>query len=81
MASKFSPAHSSGMRGSEKPTMAAEEAEGMAGRADNEEGESTEDQDFDVNEHVHGPDENGHHHLNLSTLAEAMQKKGGIHEQ
>jgi len=30
-----------------------------------------------VGEHVHGPDENGHHHLNLSTLAEALRGHSG----
>jgi len=80
MANKFSPAHQSGMRGGEKPSVSGDEADQLARAAETAEGESTEDKDFDVNEHVHGPDENGHHHLNLTTMAEAMHKKSGLHD-
>lgn len=86
MAIKKSLAHSSGMRGSEKPDLrqADEEAE----EGERELGtESSEQQDGEelgttVAEHIHGPDENGHSHLNLTTLGEALGKKsGGVHDK
>lgn len=82
---KKSAAHSSGMRGSEKPNL--RQADDEASDGEHELGtESSEQQDgtelgTTVAEHIHGPDENGHHHLNLSSLAEALtaKKKGGAH--
>jgi len=81
MAKKFSPAHSSGMRGGEKPSVSGDEADTLARAAETTQGESTEDGDFDMNDHVHGPDENGHRHLNLTTMADAMHKKSGLHDE
>jgi hypothetical protein len=74
---KASPAHSSGMRGREAmpPALAEEEA----AEGEHRPGESLEEQSMGnlVAQHVHGPDENGHHHLNLSTFAAAHQAKHG----
>ncbi len=81
MARKFSPAHQSGMRGGEKPTMSGDEADTLANAAESKEEESTEDGDFpDLNEHI-SKDEEGNHHLNLTTLAGAMHKKSGLHDE
>jgi hypothetical protein len=80
---KKSTAHSSGMRGSEKPKVADEEA--TEGEKDLGE-ESSELQDGEelgttVAEHIHKDPETGHHHLNLTTLADGLKKKGGKHDE
>lgn len=72
-----SAAHSSGMRGNEKAAEGEENlSEGSSEQQDGEELGTT------VAEHIHGPDENGHHHLNLTTLGEHFaKKKGGEHDK
>ncbi len=80
-----SPAHSSGMRGSEKPRVAEQEADDGKEELDAE-GSDSELQDSEelgttVAEHIHKDPETGHHHLNLTTLAGAMQKRGGAHDK
>lgn len=82
---KKSMAHLSGMRGSEKPDL--RQADDEANEGERELGtESSEQQDGEelgttVAEHIH-TDESGHHHLNLTTLGEALGKKsGGVHDQ
>lgn len=74
------------MRGSEKPNL--RQADDEANEGERELGtESSEQQDGEelgttVAEHIHGPDENGHSHLNLTTLGEALAKKSsGIHDK
>lgn len=82
-----SPAHDSGMRGNEKPTMTPENAEEEAyeGKTDaaNESSElqDTEELGTTVAEHIHKDPETGHHHLNLTTLSSALSKRGGKHDQ
>lgn len=75
---KGGPAQSSGMRGS-APMQEPDTYDASPGE------ESADDSQHDPREiiadHVHGPDENGHHHLNLTTLAHAMHKKKGRQEQ
>ena len=78
MAFGKSSAYDSGMRGQEKPTLEPSDADRESMRAARGQVESTEDGDFDINDHV-SKDEDGHHQLNLTTLAEAIHKKGGIH--
>jgi len=81
-----SPAHDSGMRGSEpymKPESAEEEA--LESKTD-ETNESSEMQDSKelgttVAEHIHRDPESGHHHLNLTTLSSALQKRAGKHDR
>jgi hypothetical protein len=65
---KNSALHKSGMRGNEPPAEPDPSAAPEPGG---------EDIGSVVAQHVHGPDENGHHHLNLSTLAEHLSKHGG----
>jgi hypothetical protein len=79
-------AYTSGMRGSEKPNL--RQADDEASAAERELGtESSEQQDSDdlgttVADHIH-TDENGEHHLNLTTLAQGLsaKKSGGIHDK
>ena len=67
-------AYSSGMRGPEKPAAADE---GDMGNQPPVDGGGSEEYADSVKKHVHGPDENGHHHLNLTTLAEELHTKHG----
>lgn len=78
-------AYTSGMRGSEKPNLRQADDEADAG--ERELGtESSEQQDSDdlgttVADHIH-TDESGNHHLNLTSLTEALGKKsGGVHDK
>ena len=71
------PAMKSGMRGSmTEPKTPYEETPGE--ESDQEETHSPAEI---IADHVHGPDENGHHHLNLTTLAGAMGKKKGLQDK
>jgi hypothetical protein len=84
------PAFASGMRGSEKPSKEPSEAEqekenvGIGTREGKtaSEGALAKDEGSEaygyselVSKHINGPDENGHHHLNLTTLAAALRDK------
>lgn len=68
-------AYSSGMRGPEKPRQEAD----AFGKHDEKEQSTGDDSGLAgiVAQHVHGPDENGHHHLNLTTFSEHL--KSGKH--
>lgn len=75
MFGKKGDAFASGMRGAEKPR---EEADGFAKGGEHEQSSGDDGGFADiVAQHVHGPDENGHHHLNLTTLSEHL--KSGKH--
>jgi hypothetical protein len=78
-------AYSSGMRGSEKPSVRQaddEAAEGEAGiGTESSEKQDTEELGTTVAEHIHVDPESGHHHLNLSTLSESLKKKSGVHDE
>lgn len=56
-------AFTSGMRGSEEPAVATEHSPGEQAATPPAEGEHAKMEDF-----VHGPDENGDHHINISKL-------------
>lgn len=68
-------ARKSGMRGSEPEAKPA--APDLQPGADPG-GDGAADLAQHIGKHVHGPDEHGHHHLNLTTLAEHIHgAKGG----
>lgn len=64
-------AYSSGMRGPEKPAV----DDGTMGNQPPVDADGSEEYASSVAKHVHGPDANGHHHLNLTTLAEELHSK------
>jgi hypothetical protein len=79
-------AYSSGMRGSEIPSIRQaddEAAEGEAGiGTESSEKQDTEELGTTVAEHIHVDPETGHHHLNLTSLAATLgKKKGGEHDE
>jgi hypothetical protein len=63
-------AFTSGMRGREEPPVATQNSPGEEAATPPPEGEGAKMEDF-----VHGPDENGHHHLNISKLHEHLHGK------
>lgn len=65
-----SPAAKSGMRGMGPAPVADPSAPGEAAAPGGDIGSI-------ISQHVHGPDEQGHHHLNLTTLAHHIS--GGKH--
>lgn len=66
-------ARKSGMRGSERSEAGASQPDLAPGGDPG----GTPDVTGIIGQHVHGPDENGHHHLNLTTLAAHIH--GGKH--
>lgn len=71
----------SGMRGMSKPAESSEAYEESPGEeTDQEEVHSPAEIMAD---HIHGPDENGDHHLNLTSFANAMKsgKKKGLQDK
>ena len=86
MAGKKNLAYTSGMRGSEKPSVRQADDEAAEGESaigtENEEEQDSDDLGTTVAEHIHKDPETGHHHLNLTSLAEALkEKKGGVHDE
>lgn len=69
-------AFKSGMRGAEEVSPAFKESPG-----EEQDQETERSMEEIVADHIHGPDEAGHHHLNLTTLAEEIHKSGGLHKE
>lgn len=61
-------ARKSGMRGHEPPAQEAAPDPEPAGA-------TPEPEDTGIGQFVHGPDEQGHHHLNITKLHEHLQSK------
>lgn len=81
---KSNPARDSGMRGYQRPTMSPAEGDRIHDEENAGENESSEEQDNLAKimaQHIHGPDDEGHHHLNLTTFAEHIVKNGGLKDQ
>jgi hypothetical protein len=75
-----SPAIKSGMRGSGS-IQEPDTYEESPGEESDQEAEGQHDIKEVIADHIHGPDENGHHHLNLTTLAQHMTKKKGLQDK